>query len=384
VPLRLAILAPRFWPLAGEAEMHLLRLAERFCAEGMTTTVVTPLWRKEWPRQLCVGEVPVVRLRGAPRGGLSTLRYMYALSRWLADERGNYDLVLAASLRHEAYVAARALDGTTIPLVLHAEPGEVAWQRTASFGSRIARRCRQAQAIVATSPLVETELQQSGYDAARIVTIPPGVPIPPPRGAAARDAARQSLAGVNHDLFVPTENLVALGIGRLTREEGWGDLVKAWRSIAARWPEARLWIVGDGPEREKLYHLIGDLDLRYRVLLPGTFGETDGLYAAADLFIRPALAAGNPLHLAEALAAGLPSVATDLACHRPWIEPDKTGLVVAPGDVRGLSAAIARLIEHPAQAIMLGAAARERMKQQATLEACAARYIELFEGLASR
>ena len=331
-PLRLAILAPRFWPLAGAAQRDLLRLAEQFRRAGCQPTVVTAQWRKDWPRQIAVREVPIVRLRGSPRSGWSTLRYLYALAGWLSEQRGQIDLVLAAALRHEAYAAIGA--GLGIPVVLHAEPGEIAWQRTARFGSRIARRCQRAQAIVATSPLVERELLAAGYDAGRISVIPPGVPIPPLTGAAARDAARDAFAGVNHDLFAPSQHPVALAIARFTRDEGLGDLIKAWRSISARWPAARLWIVGDGPEREPLYQLIGDLDLRYKVLLPGTFLETEDLLAAADLFIRPATSDGNPLRLAEALAAGLPAIATDLPSHRQWIEPEKTGLLVPPGDSR--------------------------------------------------
>mgnify|MGYP003543231284 CR=1 FL=1 len=51
--------------------------------------------------------------------------------------------------------------------------------------------------------------------------------------------------------------LMAHAIGRLTREAGFGDLIKAWRSVAARWPAARLWIIGDGPERARLERLAG-------------------------------------------------------------------------------------------------------------------------------
>lgn len=384
MPLRLAILAPRYWPLAGEAETHLLRLAEQFQRAGIATTIVTPQWRKDWPRQITVREVPVVRVRGTPRGSLRTLRYLYTLSQWLTNQCDKLDVVLAASLRHEAYVAARVLAGTNIPLILHAEPGEVAWQQSAPFGSRVARRCKQAQAIVATSPLVEAELTGAGYDPSRIVPIPPGIPIPPPQSPSQRDAAREALAGVNHDLFAPAQHPVAVAIGRLTRAAGFGDLIKAWRSVAARWPAARLWIIGDGPEREPLYHLVSDLDLRYKVFLPGVFAGSEELLQAADLFIRPATTEGNPLHLAEALAAGVPSIASDLAGHRQWIEPEQTGLLVPTGDVRNLTAAIARLIDQPATAIHLGSAARERMKREGTIEACAGKYIELFRKLTGK
>jgi glycosyltransferase involved in cell wall biosynthesis len=380
--MRLALVTPRFWPLAGDAETHLLRLAEQFRLAGHAVTLVTSAWLRAWPEQIVVREIPIVRLRPPPRGGFSTLRYMYGLGHWLGEHRGRFDAVLVSTLRHEAYCAVRALAGSGVPVVLQAERagsgGDIAWQRTVSFGSRIARRCRQAAGFVATSQLAAREMAAAGYDHDRTTTIPRGVPIPPPRGALARDAAREALASVNHDLAAPTQNPVALAIGRFLPESGLVDLVKAWRAVAARFPLARLWIVGDGPQRDLLYQLIGDLDLRQRVLLPGTFAESGELLAAADLFIQPAASEVPTLCLAEALAAGVPVIASDLPGHREWIAADELGLLVPKGDPRALSTAIMQLLSEPAQAVALGVAARAHMRQEHTLVGCAQKYLELF------
>jgi glycosyltransferase involved in cell wall biosynthesis len=177
---------------------------------------------------------------------------------------------------------------------------------------------------------------------------------------------------------------VAVALGRFLPEFGLVDLVKAWRAVAPRYPLARLWIVGDGPQRELLYQLIGDLDLRQRVFLPGTFAETQELLAAADMFIQPATSEVPTLGMAEALAAGLPLVASDLPGHREWITSGETGLLVPPGDSRGLGAAILELLDGPARAIALGSAARARMRESHTLEGCARQYLDLFEQLRAR
>jgi hypothetical protein len=190
---RLAVVSPRFWPLAGEAETHLLRLAEAWRAAGVAVTVATATWQRGWPRNIVVQEIPVARLPGAPHGGFATLRYMYGLSHWLGEQREAFDAVLVSTLRYEAYCAVRSLAGTGVPVILQAEragpAGDVAWQRSATFGSRIASRCRQATAFIATSRLVAGELAAAGYAAERTTTIPRGVPIPPPLAAASRDAA---------------------------------------------------------------------------------------------------------------------------------------------------------------------------------------------------
>jgi glycosyltransferase involved in cell wall biosynthesis len=381
--LRLAVVTPRFWPLAGEAESHLLRLAERWMAAGVDVTVVTAVWQPHWPRNIVVREIPVTRLAGAPHGGFGTLRYMYALTRWLSGQRDALDVVLVSTLRHEAYCAVRSLAGSRVPVILQAEragpAGDVAWQRTAPFGGRIASRCRQATAFVATSRLAAGELAGAGYVAERTTTIPRGVPIPPPLGAATRDAARESLASANHDFACATQHPVALAVGRFLPETGLVHLVKAWATVAARFPQARLWIVGDGPQRDLLYQLIGDLDLRQRVLLPGTFAQTQELFAAADLFVQPAVSEVPTLAMLEGMAAGLPAIASDLPGNREWIANGETGVLVPPADPRALVCAILDLLDRPAERVALGNAARASMRQSHGLEACAQAYLELIK-----
>jgi glycosyltransferase involved in cell wall biosynthesis len=383
--LRLAIVTPRFWPLAGEAQTHLLRLAEQFRLAGHTVTIVTAAWHRHWPRNIIVRELPVVRIKGAPSGGLGTLRYMYGLSNWLASERGSFDGVLVSTLRYEAYCAVRAVAGDRIPVVLQAEQagpeGDMAWQQSANFGSRIASRCKQATAFVATSKLIAGELAAAGYDPTRTSVILRGVPIPPPHGATTRDAARESLATGNHDLAATTQQPVVVACGRFVPTSGFVELIKAWKSVAAKFPLAKLWVVGDGPLRERLYQLVGDLDLKQRVHLPGTFGEHDELLAAADLFVQPATGEVPTLVLSEALATGLPAIASDIAGHREWITDGETGVLVPPGDPKSLAAAMLGLLEQPARAVALGAEARERMRAEHSLTRCAVAYLELFERL---
>ncbi len=379
--MRLALVTPRFWPLADDATTHQLRLAEQFQLAGHRVTIVTAAWQSGWPREVQVREIPVVRLKGAPRGGWSTLRYMFSLTRWLKQHRDQLDAVLVTELRYEAYATLATLAGSSVRVVLQSDlagpAGDAAWQRTAAFGGRIARGCREAPRIVATSPLVAAELAAAGYDPARLAIIPHGVPLPPPQSACQREQSREALAGANHDLATRNEDPVALAIGRLVPEAGLAYLVKAWKHVSSRFPAARLWIIGDGPERDRLYQLTGDLDLRQRAFLPGIFSDYRELVEAADIFVAPALTEGPTLPLAEALASGLAVVATGLPSHRTWIEPDKNGLLVLPGDAKALAAALVDLLEHPARRIEFGSAARERIRRSNSLEACARQYLDV-------
>src|SRR5262245_58807257 len=204
--LRLAIVTPRFWPLVGDGPTHLLRLAESLIAAGHQAKVVTPQWKRSWPAEMAIGPVPIVRLTGSARGGWSSLRWMYALSRWLGGPAGTeLDAAIVAGLKHEAYVALGAAPRTHMPCVLIAEQDDVEWQKSATLGGRIADRCLGAPAIVAPGEELADALRRAGFSADRVTVIPRRVDIPPARSPKAREDARAALAAVNYDL-VTTAN----------------------------------------------------------------------------------------------------------------------------------------------------------------------------------
>ena len=181
------------------------------------------------------------------------------------------------------------------------------------------------------------------------------------------DAARTALATANYDLATTANAQVALAIGRLDAEHRFGDLVRAWRIVTARRPEARLWIVGDGPEREELYHQIGDLDQRFRALLPGTFDCLDELLQASDMLLVPAPHAIPPLVMLEAQAAGLPSHCRGFArLTRSSIAPEKRGCSIRRAISRPSPPPSCDLMEHPATAVDYGAAAARQPSRNPT------------------
>jgi glycosyltransferase involved in cell wall biosynthesis len=379
--LRLAIVTPRFWPLVGERSTHLLRLAESLIAAGHSLTVVTPLWKRSWPAKMSIGPVPIVRLAGSPRGAFSALRWMISLSSWLRDSATQLDAMLVAGLKQEAYVALGSFHGKRLFTVVLAGEGDVAWQRTAPLGHRVAERCRQTRAIVAASEALADELRRGGYEPDHITVIPRRVPITPPSTPRLRVDARVALTTANYDLATTANAQVTVAIGRLTPDERMGDLVRAWRIVTARRPEARLWIIGDGPERERLYRQIGDLDQRFRAFLPGTFDCLDEVLAASDVYVLPGQHSLVPIALLEAQAAGVPAIAADSASVRQHVAHGQTGLLYPLGDFKALAAAILNLMENPEMAAAYGAAARAAITAGPAPADEAADYLALIERL---
>src|SRR5690606_33155271 len=130
--------------------------------------------------------------------------------------------------------------------------GDVCWQDTANFGRIIRRRTRKATALVAIASWIHDELTAAGYPAQAIHEIANGVAIPPARDAAQQRDARKELAEAHFDLHLPPNAPLAIYTGRLHASKGLADLIAAWPKVLERRPDARLWLVGEGPERDAL------------------------------------------------------------------------------------------------------------------------------------
>ena len=217
-PLRVVMVARRFWPLVGGPEKLLANLAVELCGRGCQVTVLTARWQPNWPREIYVHGVPVIRLRQTAEHGWGNVAYLWRLARWLRANRHRYDLVYVSQLKHEAYAAIRAV-GRQLPVVLRAERpgpgGDCQWQRNAFCGRRIAAECRRAAAVIAPSVEVERELTAAGYPPSIVHLCPNGVPEPPPRTRQTQLAARAMLAEANPELELPAAAPLAVYTGRL-------------------------------------------------------------------------------------------------------------------------------------------------------------------------
>ena len=136
-----------------------------------------------------------------------------------------------------------------------------------------------------------------------------------------------------------------LSVGRLAEEKGFDLLISAFAQIAAKFPEWRLVIAGEGPLRPQLLQLLQKFHLEEKVDLPGKIQEIYSVYPQASLFVLSSRFEGFPNALCEAMAAGLPVIATDCA-YGPSeiIQHDINGLLVPVNDLDALSNALENLI----------------------------------------
>ena len=382
--LRVVFVAQRFWPLVGRAANVMANLAAELASRQVDVTLLTARWDARWPARIVYRGVPVVRVAEPPRGARETTRYVKSLTRWLRQHHDRYDLVCVSRLKHEAYAAVRAVR-KGVPVVLRAEAagrfGDCLWQLDARDGRRIKQECMKADAVVAPTRAVERELIAAGYPRDRIRFVPNGVVIPRAAGAVRKSSVRAALMAANPSLRMPDDAPLAVYTGRLHEAKGLGYLVAAWQRVVAFRPDARLWLIGDGPYRKALEERIVDLDLLGRVFLAGVFDSVNDLLAAADLFVLLSPEEGPSLALVEAMAAGLPLVAADAEGNRELVADGQHGLLVPARDVDAISAAILRLFSERELGARLGAAARDRAASRGSLTQMVDAHLELFESL---
>ena len=384
-PLRVAMIAQRFWPRVGSTETRAAQLACELVDRGAEVTVVTARWHAEWPAEIYFHGLPVVRLDPPPTGRWRTWRWAASLGRWLKRNEDHFDVALVWGLMGEAQAAIEAI-GARVPIVL--VPERTGWQgdcfRHARLrgGSGLQRTCRKAAALVAMNPTAQRELEAAGYPREKIHDVPPGVPLLSPRTIETQIAARELLADASTLLKLTAGSPLVVSTGRLAADRGWPCLLAAWSIVARQMPAARLWLAGEAPQAAGVAARINSLGIAASVGILGQFDDVAQLLAAGDLHVASG-PDGAMQAILEAMAAGVASVGADVPLNR-WLLGDAArDQLVPPDDAKALAAAIVRLLEDRDAAERLGAAGWNRARSGFSLAVMVDGFCRVLEGARS-
>ena len=153
-------------------------------------------------------------------------------------------------------------------------------------------------------------------------------------------------------------------MGRLHPQKGFDLLLEAFERIQAKHPQWHLTILGEGPMREELELLRAKLGLTHRVSFPGSVQDVNDRLRQADLFVMSSRFEGFPMALCEAMACGLPVIATDcLSGPRDIIRDGIDGVLVPVADVNALAAGLDHLINNPLKRQQLALAAPQVLER---------------------
>jgi len=385
----------RYPPRIGGAEKVLSYLAGAWADLGVRVSVLTSEDAFGEERSvggaLAVGEqaragLEVIRLGTSPLRMVGTWQYMRNLASWLRGRR--IDLAYVSMLKHDAYVTIGEGRRLGFPVVLRPEgagaTGDVAWQSWGRFGRVIGLRCRRADAFVALGPRIVQEIEESWrrgtmrpwrwgewFDPTPrrpwIEVLPNGVPVP-----GALWSARPGWM----------ERPRAIFVGRLAAEKGLDRLIEGWPQVLGEYPRAQLVLIGEGPMREELEARGRAVGLKIgedgALFMPGAMADVEIWLRSADLFVLPSLEEGMSVALLEAMALGMPVVASAIPGNCALIDDGQHGRLAAAG-VDAFARAIVEQWRGFEGACAMGLRARARVEREFSIEATARRHLIFFE-----
>jgi sugar transferase (PEP-CTERM/EpsH1 system associated) len=196
---------------------------------------------------------------------------------------------------------------------------------------------------------------------------------------------RQSCEAMRQQLGIPQHALVLGSVGRMVRLKDFVTLLKAASLLATQIPDLYVVLVGSGPELSKLQQFVASSpELSGRVIFPGMLDRVADALNTMDIFVLPSLMEGMSNTLLEAMAVGLPLVATRVGGNVEVVAEGRCGFLFTPEDVHGLAGLLRTLLRDAPLRAEFAKAARERAVTDFSLQAMVRRYRDLYIELALR
>lgn len=273
-----------------------------------------------------------------------------------------------------------------VPVVIHTPHGHIFYGHFGRLASRLFLRIEQILARGTTGLIALTEAERDEHLACRVgkaeqfSVVPSGIDLNRFR-AAASGGTRIRPSGFD----CPPDAVVIGSVGWLTEVKGHRFLIEAFARLKPAHPNLHLVIVGSGGLREAYLALADRAGGADALHLLGDRQDVPDCLAGMDLFVLPSLNEGMGRALIEAMAAGLPVVASKVGGVPAIVEDRRTGLLVPAGDAGALASALEELVQKPAWAKELGAAASrsigERFGSDAMVRAIESVYDKALAGV---
>ena len=370
-PLRILVISS-YLPGVGGGELQTALQVETMAGRGQSVTVLDIGTNPDAPSRELIHGIPVLRVR-APRwplieGVVTQIRFFLCLLRLLP----RHDLVqfnhLGPELVTTRWLAARF----KVPLVLvvwgSSRPGigpfGPGWRHAISRHA-----ARRVHHVVALGSETRRHLITQGFKGERIELISNGVDL-------TRFGGRTGSGNPPADL--PVNRPLVVSVGRLVPAKGYDLLLDAWKKVAAGSSAGTLVLLGDGPLRQDLERGVRARGLGERVFFAGLRRDIPDWLAHSDVYVSSSLTEGMSNALLEAIASGLPVVATRVGGAEDVITDGDNGLLVMPGSATELHQALKRLLADQELRYTMGKRARHRAKCTIAINSIVDKYENLF------
>ncbi|HVB22658.1 MAG TPA: glycosyltransferase family 4 protein [Ktedonobacteraceae bacterium] len=408
---RVYIAIATFHPLIGGAEKQALMQGRCLRARGIEATVLTFHHDSSWPVEEEIEGLPIIRVGGKllhhrkrfPRP-CQKLLYLIALifmgwSLWL--RRQHFDILhiyhlnlmalpaaLACWLAHKPMIAAIRSTGSGISthqsllagsldpyLPFLRVPGRIKTDNDLEDLERLGKpivRLTHALLLHIQAVIVVLSSRMLDYPSAHNFSLPNIQLIPNGIDITRFQPRAES---------IPAEEIAwtVICVARLSYEKGIDVLLQAWHLVHNEAPQARLLIVGDGPLFAQLQCMAQELDISHCITFAGTQHDIPAQLHRGSIAVLPSRSEGMPNAILEAMACGIPCVATRVSGSEDIIQHGKNGLLVDVYDYQAMAQAILTLLHDPERTHRYGRAARERIEQAYALDHITDQYIALYQ-----
>jgi glycosyltransferase involved in cell wall biosynthesis len=355
----------------GGAEEHIIRLVSRLDGHGLLGKVVC-FYDAEFARALRELNIEVEVLRY----GRFDIRLVAALKQLFMRESPMIVHTHGVKANFFARLASRRLTGfkrlTTVHSLLRHDYANPIAYSVANWMEKSTRRYNDH--FIAVSGAIRDSLLAEHVPANKITVVHHGIDL---------HLFENAAPSLREELGIGGRSYVIGAVARLVKIKAMDTLIRALRIIREREPEAdaRLVIVGTGPEEQSLRRLAGELGLARAVHFTGFRRDIPACLASFDCFASASLSEGLGLNILEAMAAGVPVVATGVGGVLDIVRDGETGLLVRPLEPDKLADGVLALMRDPALAERLASAARQRVRDRFSLERMVSDTVGLYDAL---
>jgi len=362
-----------FYPYIGGLEKQALNLAAVLRQRGINVSVVTSRFFPDWPLEDVIKGVPVCRLPSPRIKLIGAIIFLVFLSRYLLKNRNHFDMVHAFQVGYSSALTILLCSIFAKPTILNlagsGKGGDVRRHRKTPWGRVFLSLCSFASRIVVLNREMITELQSINYHSQNTVYIPNGVDLSIYHEADERESLRKQM-GIGKEKVI-------LYTGRLSPEKGVDFLIHAYGSLSLDMP-TKVYIIGTGRDLSRLQKLVRYYNMEHKIILLPAVDDIVPYLQIADVFVMPSLYEGLSNSILEAMACGIPVIATRVSGNAEVIEDGVTGILVDRTDYHNLSQALTELLEHPDKARELGLKAKQTVREKYDLQIVAEQYLNLY------
>ncbi len=350
---RIAIVSRRFWPICSSTELAACEVATELDAAGHRVDVFTIRWEKSWPHFFKFQNLNVHRINRPVSGPWGGFRYVRNLNRAMIEQEPQAIIVFGVG--DEAWAVAKTFAGK-VPFTIRIDSLVLgAKESKPDFSNRQLTALNAAERLVVDSQWTAERLSMHpGIDDQKISIIADPVSVDTDKSrqqlstvsVATSASARIAISDAHPILMIQADQPLVVTVSPMEDDMGMLDLVAAWPQVLRRFPDARLWIIGEGSNSRRVWDLIMKKHLVHSVIMPGSFDELDDVFKAADLYVHPLRSNQSCNFLKLAIAKGLCPIVTEHPTTTSLVEHLVGGIVVAPQDHPAMSEAIIESLEN--------------------------------------